>query len=741
MASAASEAATASVRGDVRAHPRAPQDAASAAWFWALPCAAVAVVAILVLGPPLGHLMVPDHPPYRFVGDFLTGLTPEPVEQGRYLVAICAPLLACLALARAPPRLTALPDRLVEPVVVGTQVALAGVVVASIVAQYGFHFGLTYTRGLQPTFQMHYFSPATLAVGLLLALATATAARSQAVRERATVALLAESRTRRIVVTALAALATAIWVLHAVHSDKEIGNAIEDVRYHLGFTLDETFAVINGHTPLVDFTAQYGSLWPFVLALPVVAFGKTLLAFSIAACTVSALALVAVFGVLRRAVRSATAALLLYLPFLATSLFMDGGTLRNRSSAGSYYASFPLRYALPLFVAWLAARRIERPAGARRDWLLFTLAGLAVLNNGDFGFAALGASVAAILWSERPSRRSLLRLAGCVVAGLLTAYALVAVVTLARAGSLPQLGRLVSYARLYVQGGFAQMPIPGILGIHLLIYVTYVASLLAATVRAVRRAENRVLTGMLAWTGVFGLGAGTYWMGRSHPVALIYEFSAWAFALALLVPVALGALAGRDARRMAAGALVVLFGFGVMACSLAQTPLPWQQVARLTAPFEATELEPDLNPLAASPRTSVRRFVSSLADGRSRFVLRRGAPVAILLTNGHRIADEYGLDDVVPYTGIDSIKTAERIRETVEALRRAGGNTIILPNPLDPTIMPALARMGFDELTQEGLRPFRLEQRHPLLDVWPGGISVFKWVDVHNLHPRALRQP
>jgi len=738
MASAASEAAIVSVRGDVRAHRRASQDAASTAWFWALPCGAVAAAVILVLGPPIGHLVVPEHSPYPFVGGILTGLHPEPVEQGRYLVAICMPILASLALARAPPRFTELADRTAVPVVVGTQVALVGVVIASIVAQYRFRFGLNYTLGLSPTFEKHYFSPATLAAGSAFAAAVAVGVRSDRIRRHA-VALLRESRTRRIAMAGLAALATAVWMLHAVHSDTEIGNALWDVRYHLDFAMDETFAVVNGRTPLVDFTAQYGSLWPFVIALPVIVFGKTLLAFSIAACTISALALLAVYGVLRRAMRSSTAALLLYLPFLATSLFMLSGTLPNRSSGGSYYASFPLRYALPLFVAWLAARRIEQPASTRRDWLLFTLAGLAVLNNGDFGFAAFGASIAAILWSSRPTGRSALRLAGCALAGLVTAFVLVACVTVARAGALPHLERLVSYARLYVRGGFAQMPLPGVLGIHLLVYLTYVAALLAATVRALRHAENRVLTGMLAWAGVFGLGAGTYWIGRSHPAALVYEFSAWAFALALLTPVAIGALAGRGSRRIAVGALVVLFGFGVMACSLAQTPLPWQQAARLTAPFAPTELEPDPNPLAAPSEPAVRRFVSSLADGRSQFVVRRGAPVAILLINGHRIADAYGLVDVTPYTGAESIRTRERLQETVEALRSAGGNTIIVPLPWDPAIAPVLAHMGFEIVTDRGLRRYKHTSRRPVELAWPGGLGVFKWVDAHNLHPRALR--
>ena len=53
-------------------------------------------------------------------------------------------------------------------------------------------------------------------------------------------------------------------------------------------------------------------------------------------------------------------ALLLYLPFLATSLFSVFGERPNHSTVATYYAIFPLRYAGPFFVALLTARLIER---------------------------------------------------------------------------------------------------------------------------------------------------------------------------------------------------------------------------------------------------------------------------------------------------------------------------------------------------------------------------------------------
>jgi len=268
----------------------------------------------------------------------------------------------------------------------------------------------------------------------------------------------------------------------------------------------------------------------------------------------------------------------------------------------------------------------------RRFWLLFTVAGLGLINNGDFGVAALGASIAALLWTtpDVPKRPGRLRLLGMVVAGLVTALSLVALLTLLRAGSLPQPERFADYARTYAVGGFALMPVPGVLGVHLLLYLTYVAAIAVATVRALRGAPNRVLTGMLAWAGVFGLGAGMYWVGRSHPDALKHEFAAWALALSLLTIAAVGELAAPRLRQTAIGAFVALFGFGVAACSLAQTPTPWSQIDRLGAPFVPTEEAPEPQPLAPPDDPETRRFVASIADGPSRFVVREGAPVAIL---------------------------------------------------------------------------------------------------------------
>jgi hypothetical protein len=723
------------------AHTTAIDDRTTAAWLCAIPCLLLVGVAAYLLGPPLGRLLTPDLSGYTFTRDFAKAVRPEPTEHGRFLVALTLPLLIALATVLSPRWLPRLPRRLAQAdVVSGLQALLAAVLIASYVRQVQLRFGPVYTEH-QGVIQLRYFTTPTLLVAALLAASVVLAIRHD--RARMTVAaLLRDSRARSLAALAIAVLVTAIWLLHAVQSDTSLANAREDIRFHISFPLDETFAVLNGLTPLVSFSAQYGSLWPFPAALTMLAFGKTVLVFSLFMCTLTALALLAIFGVLRRVTRSALGALLLYLPFMATSLFLVGGDDVNRTSVGTYHGTFPLRYAGPYFLAFLTVRELQRGVRVVGIYVLFLVGGLAILNNADFGLAALGATVAAFAWSSNGrARPPLRRLAFAAAGGLLSAFALVSLITLARAGQLPELGRLVDFARLFAGAGFAMMPVPGLLGMHTVIYLTYVATIGVATVRALRGEADRLLTGMLAWTGIFGLGSASYYIGRSHPVALKSLFSVWALALALLTVVVVRHLAAHPRRRLSIAAVAVLFGFGATACSLAQVAAPWSQLARFSTPYTPTE-ESDNGPRPLVPSTDprTRRFVATLADGPHRFVYKRGAPVAILLRTGHRIADAYGVRNISPYTGMESTVTVQRVEQVLDILRREGGNTLILPDPVDVGIFRVLEQRGFRLVTHHhGLTRYntRIPHSDAIILLWPYDY-VIKWVDARHLHPRAL---
>jgi hypothetical protein len=203
------------------------------------------------------------------------------------------------------------------------------------------------------------------------------------------------------------------------------------------------------------------------------------------------------------------------------------------------------------------------------------------------------------------------------------------------------------------------LPMPT-LGFHLVLYATFAAALVAATVRALRGAEQRALTALLAWSAVCGLGASSYFAGRSHPEVLISLFSAWALSLSLLGIVVVRALAARDGRRPAVAEVAVLLGLALAACSLAQTPAPWTQLARIGR--------------AGPPNSPIQRF-----DAR-RFVAEAGAApgerVLILIPMGHKIGYELGLVNVAPYVSMISMPAVEQLDEALEALRREGGGRV-----------------------------------------------------------------
>lgn len=676
------------------------------AWLLAVPAALLAIVLVALLGPPLGRALHAGENPYTFWQELRWAVVAEPTEQGRFLLALAAPLLYAGALAAVARRGVALSASAARVAVPLAQLALLALAVVCVVVQQRLVYEVPiYQPGI--THRWRYFTPATLVAAAVLAAGAFALLDRPAWRARVA-SLLRETDRRRLLALLLAILATALWLLHALNTDSSIMGTSSHEWSPAQFTLDETYAILNGRTPLADFTAQYGSLWPYAPALVLALTGTSFLAFSVTMCVITGVALVALYALLRRIVRNGVAALALYLPVLATSLFMVGGTLTSRYTFGDYFGVFPLRYAGPFLLAWLLVRHLDG-AGPRRPVVLFAVAALCVLNNAELGLAALVATVAALVWTAADrSPRALGRLAGELALGLLAAYALVALLTLIRAGQLPELGRLLDYGRLYSVGGFGLQRLHSTLGMHLILYATYVAAIAVATVRAIERAEQRALTGTLAWCGVFGLASASYFMGRTHPELLIALFPTWALTLALLTVEVVGRVQRRAGARPGLGTALVLGAMALTVCSLAQFPLPWTQLERIgqetpSAPLIEGEAPLPVYARAFLPDPSTRDF----------FVPEPGAKVAILLTTGHQIAEGFGVENVARYTGYYSMPNRERLRTVVDDLRAAGGDTLFLP-VAPQEVYDTLRSWGFTR------QPGEVE--------W-GATTVSKWVD------------
>jgi hypothetical protein len=621
------------------------------AWVAAVPCALLTLAAAVLLGPPLGRaLFAPGT-----VHFLIPGIMPEPTEHARFVIAALAPMALGGLLLAVGGRRGAATARWRRAAHIAQAALLAFAALTLIALRVWTYGGLTAEWGYQ--FRV-YFTPATIVVALAVAAGIVALLRSDALVERLR-ALAHETRARRTAGLAIALLFTAIWLLTAFNTEGTIGLTNLAVLVNFYYWPDEVFAVLNGAVPLVDFHAQYMQLWPWVTAGAMALFGTTLAVFCGVMIAATMAVMTAVYATLRRVVGSSLIALALFAPFLATSFFKMRGTLENRYGPANLFSLFPVRFGGPYVLAWLMARRLDG-ARPRSATLLFLFAGLVLINNPEFGVPAFAATVAALLLTlPDPTPRAAARLLGEVVLGTAGALAAVALLTLIAAGSLPDYTQALEFSRLVWNGGMGLMPMPGF-GFHYAIYVTFAGAIVLAVVRTVDRQRDVVLTALLCWVGLFGLGASTYFVGRSHPEMLISVFSSWALALALLLVAAVRAIRARPRRLPTAAELAVLIGFGLAVCSIAQTPTPWSQVTRLQH-----TTKPAVKPLAAE------QFV--------RAHTHPGEHVMIAVPLGHWIAYDVGIVDDFPYTNTSVIPTKEQWMFVLHRAQREHIRSLFLP--------------------------------------------------------------
>ncbi len=623
------------------------------AWLLAVPCALLTVAAMVLLGGPLGDLLVKTHGSVSIVQEWRPDIVLKQAQEARYLIALAAPLLlsiTTLILARRQP---CMPPNTVRALIRASQATGAVFVAICIWAQH---------RQVFENYPHSYtedFTNRTLLVAAGFAIVVLLVIINNRARRQVTRVLNDRRPAVAVIVVGVAVLATAIWVIAGVNFDDTLHNAAAGTLDNLPGPVDETFAVLDGRTPFVNFVPIYAWLWPFLSAFVMNVFGTTFTVFSLTMCTITLLSFLAVFAVIRRVTGNMLGALLLYLPFLATSLFYIEPPSVNRFGPVAFYALFPLRSAGPYLLVWLVARHIDG-ARPRWRWLLFLAGGLVILNNTDFGIPAFGATFAALVWTGGSLRwTAIVRPLRDAFVGLLAAYAVVSSITLIRAGSLAHLSSLFLYARFFGLAGLTDLPTPT-LGLHIVIYLTYVAAIGTATVRAVRRDRGRVLTGLLVWSGIYGLGIAAYYMGRTTPDGLVMMFSAWMLALVLLATTVIQELATEPRRRPTIADCAVIFGMSVAVCSLAQTPVPWAQIKRLdarTAPIDV-----------ASP--ALKQILVAYGNGK---------PVAILGGFADRVAYEAGIVDAAPFVDMGVIFSVQQFDETLCALRAAGGTLLVLP--------------------------------------------------------------
>ncbi len=623
------------------------------AWVGAIAAAIGLGIAFLVLVPELAkHYPAPSDDVFAVWKPLVL---PEAREEVRSLLTLAAPILLggvliCLGTREAG-------RRSLDPLIIGAQVAGLVLIVVGVLDQ-----------PRRSGFLIDYFKPYLLSVPNLVAAVILGVGMTIAVLRWSgrlppwALRLGERLRGRGWLSFGIALLATVIFVLPAVVTDATVGQAGQLAAGHIPVQAEDYFSVVNGRTPLVDYIAQYANLLPLLLEPVLATFDSSITAVSIAMCTLSVIALLAIFGVFRQVTRGPWTALALFLPFLALALFPwnDSGPFRNFDA--NYYGILPGRLFGPFLLAWLFAISTRRRIPV---WALFGFAGLVIVNNVEFGIPALLSLIVGlgVSWDRtEPLRERVRRLAVQGAAGLLGAIVLVCAVILIRTGELPDPTLLTYFNRVFLRDSFGLVPMPT-LGLQWALYFTYAAALVMAAVRYVRDEPDRTLTAMLAFSGIFGLATGMYFVGRSSQFQLMLLFPPWALSLALVAWTAAGSLrhsAGDRERlkRILIPACAALIGFGLMVSAIARVSPPWRQIDRLAD-----------GGVAVNDLLAAQRYVEANTHP--------GEHVLIIGTTlDHRVADRAGVVNVSPINGITGLIVPDEATRAIDQLEEAGGTDV-----------------------------------------------------------------
>jgi hypothetical protein len=591
-----------------------------------------------VLWLVLHHTTDRPHSDLTFFARNTSALDPEPREQLAYLVLLSAPIVLVVLtvlLTRLRPSIAC--SRWVVRAAVAGEVMVMLLVLASIAAQ------LRIGR---------YFTVPALGLGMVIGILTlAVVVASPGRLRQVRLPRVVSARSRRASRIALGVAAVlALCVCSGLYTIHNLRFAPEEASFHIPFSSEEFSSVLNGATPLVDFTPQYSFVLPYVLE-PVFDLqgGLTVTTFSVTMVAFSWLGLLAVYGAFRVATGRPLQALLTFAAFVGLALYPTSVDHGLTMSSASYYADLPLRYGLPFALTLLLVKTVPS-LDPRLVFCLGLGAGATVMNNLDFGLPALGATVIALWCAARTRGRLPLRELTLLMLGLGVVVLGVVAVALARSGSVPDFEQMLYYPRQFALAGFLMKPIPGPFGLYLVMFLTLAGGLVLALLLAEGGSADEgeaVRLALLAYSSTFGLGVGSYFVGRSEYHVLAAIFAAWALCLAAASAVIIPHL-GRLVRASLALRLAAAPALALTAASLTVG------IASLPAQAGALDLHDKL-----------RNGPSLYANGPMRALMQRCAPnganAAVVYPFGYQLANAANVRDWFPYASERDVVTYQQL--------------------------------------------------------------------------------
>lgn len=463
----------------------------------------------------------------------------------------------------------------------------------------------------------------------------------------------------------IAAIVTAIFLLPSLQTSNTIDFTLPHLSNHLPYQLDEFAAAINGRTSLVDFFPQYQNLSPYLLSKVFDLIKLSIGSYTAVMAILSWFSLLLVYKVFSSF--SGQYALLLYFPFLGLSFFPQVVVGAERATNFTYFSLGPMRYFGPWAILYLLSSYLQKPS-IKRLTLLFLVSSVAVLNNLDFSFPALvGAAIAVLLTHKEdlvPEWTFTFKTLSILSASLISVFATFAIFTWFKSGEFPHWEQILLFQKTFALFGFFMMPMPNF-GLQHLVYLTLMAALVAgfaqnAKVYTMLLQPERQLSGLLIFSGIYGLGAGMYYVGRSHPWTLIAIYPLAGFALMLLCWASFHCMKRTKATIITqpftfAGHIVsgLLLGLGYFSAliSWSDIPSPATQLARL-------------NKVGIVFNEAQGNLVSALKSNTA-----LGEAVIITYPYSHLLALNAGVQNLLPYSQNGSIILKSQIDKIIYTIK------------------------------------------------------------------------
>jgi len=487
------------------------------------------------------------------------------------------------------------------------------------------------------------------------------------------------------------------------------------VTYHAQFTMAEYAAFLDGATPLAGFYPMYQHVAEYFLGPIFALLGLTPFSYTAVMSLLSLLGMFTIFLVFAQQAKNKFAALGCYVLFAGGSFLPMMSNHGNIYNAFNYFAVMPGRFFLPVIVFSCVSRYLLKPS-AFLALSIFFMAGLATMNNPEFGAVSVVAAIVTLCLNSRslllPDFRHVAKILLLAMSGVTVSIFAFVLATYIRSGSLPDFERALLFHQAFASYGYGMLPMPD-RGLHFIVFATLLVGL-GVLVR--QRLElsgsitvsDRFRCGTFTFALIFAVGSLCYYVGRSHPMNLIVISACW-LPIPLLTMIefyksvwskwaSLTAIERFSQIIPAAGACVFL----LLLLGASVPPSPVTQVNRLIASYRESIM------FSNAEKAALQTIELNL---------KPNDRVAIITDDCFELALKMGIKNKFPYQAESALVLRSQIDTLLNFLRPIDKIIVDPSSEQYPDVSPALSRAGFVRSNSYSLKWHRYRSNR-VFEVW-----------------------